>query len=170
MSVAPTIELKIVLQGESGVGKTSFLKLLMTGMFEKCFIPTIGVEVYPILLQTNHGKINLSIWDCAGQEKFGGLQDGYYLQADGAIYMGDAGNQKQNRFKKYAKKFKTDFQRMCPNNSAIINVVNKLEILEQQQQSDIIYISVKYQQNVYTPFETLLKKITGWEDLEIIQG
>lgn len=38
---------------------------------------TIGVEVHPLDFFTNCGKIRYYCWDTAGQEKFGGLRDGY---------------------------------------------------------------------------------------------
>jgi GTP-binding nuclear protein Ran len=38
---------------------------------------TIGVEVHPLDFHTNCGKICFYCWDTAGQEKFGGLRDGY---------------------------------------------------------------------------------------------
>ncbi|RWV98240.1 hypothetical protein GW17_00038925 [Ensete ventricosum] len=41
--------------------------------------PTIGVEVHPLDFFTNCGKIRFYCWDTAGQEKFGGLRDGYYV-------------------------------------------------------------------------------------------
>lgn len=87
-------------------GKTTFVKRHLTGEFEKkyerefafllinvlvCFgltwVPhlkyglvgaaTIGVEVHPLDFFTNCGKIRFYCWDTAGQEKFGGLRDGY---------------------------------------------------------------------------------------------
>ena len=50
---------------------------------------TIGVEVHPIVFYTSRGPIKFNIWDTAGQEKFGGLRDGYYIQAQCAIIMFD---------------------------------------------------------------------------------
>lgn len=41
------------------------------------FAATIGVEVHPLDFHTNCGKIRFYCWDTAGQEKFGGLRDGY---------------------------------------------------------------------------------------------
>lgn len=41
------------------------------------FSATIGVEVHPLDFFTNCGKIRFYCWDTAGQEKFGGLRDGY---------------------------------------------------------------------------------------------
>jgi GTPase SAR1 family protein len=42
-----------------------------------CLAATIGVEVRPLDFQTNCGKVRFECWDTAGQEKFGGLRDGY---------------------------------------------------------------------------------------------
>ena len=44
------------------------------------FAATLGVEVHPLCFHTNRGEIKFNVWDTAGQEKFGGLRDGYYIQ------------------------------------------------------------------------------------------
>lgn len=50
---------------------------------------TLGVEVHPLIFYTNRGPIRFNVWDTAGQEKFGGLRDGYYIQGQCAIIMFD---------------------------------------------------------------------------------
>ena len=50
---------------------------------------TIGVEVHPLDFTTNRGKLRFYCWDTAGQEKFGGLRDGYYIHGQCAIIMFD---------------------------------------------------------------------------------
>lgn len=50
---------------------------------------TIGVEVHPLDFSTNFGKLRFYCWDTAGQEKFGGLRDGYYIHGQCAIIMFD---------------------------------------------------------------------------------
>ena len=40
-------------------------------------------------MRTSNGPINLSVWDTAGPEKFGGLRDGYYIGSHAAIIMFD---------------------------------------------------------------------------------
>ena len=54
-----------------------FVKRHLTGEFEKKYIATLGVEVHPLVFHTNCGPIVFNTWDTAGQEKFGGLRDGY---------------------------------------------------------------------------------------------
>eukprot|EP00871_Galdieria_phlegrea_P005688 jgi/Galph1/611/GphlegSOOS_G5401.1 len=80
---------KIILVGDGGVGKTTFVKRHLSGEFEKKYIATVGVEVHPLKFHTNRGPIIFNVWDTAGQEKFGGLRDGYYIQGQGAIIMFD---------------------------------------------------------------------------------
>jgi GTP-binding nuclear protein Ran len=72
---------KVIVIGDGGVGKTCF----SSGNFEQSHIMTIGVNNH--LKKINNTKFN--IWDRAGQEKFGGLKNGYYLGADGVILMFD---------------------------------------------------------------------------------
>jgi len=71
---------KCVLVGDGGTGKTTFVKRHLTGEFEKKYVATLGVEVHPLVFYTTRGVIRFNVWDTAGQEKFGGLRDGYYIQ------------------------------------------------------------------------------------------
>lgn len=59
-------EFKLVLVGDGGVGKTTFVKRHLTGEFEKKYIATLGVEVHPMPFFTSHGKIKFNVWDTAG--------------------------------------------------------------------------------------------------------
>jgi GTP-binding nuclear protein Ran len=68
---------KVVLVGDGGVGKTTFVKRHISGEFEKRYLATMGVEVRPLKFHTNFGPILFNVWDTAGQEKLGGLRDGY---------------------------------------------------------------------------------------------
>jgi GTP-binding nuclear protein Ran len=76
-NMKPQATFKLVLVGDGGVGKTTFVKRHLTGEFEKKYIATRGVNVNPIIFYTNHGPIQFNIWDTAGQEKLGGLREGY---------------------------------------------------------------------------------------------
>jgi len=89
------VEWKLVLVGDGGVGKTTLVKRHLTGEFEKKYIPTLGVEVHPLKFTTNCGVICFNVWDTAGQEKMGGLRDGYYIQGECAIIMFDVTSRPQ---------------------------------------------------------------------------
>ena len=61
-------EFKLILVGDGGVGKTTFVKRHLTGEFEKKYVATLGVEVHPLIFHTNRGPIKFNVWDTAGQE------------------------------------------------------------------------------------------------------
>lgn len=88
--MAATTTYKLVLVGDGGCGKTAYSKKIRTGSFEPKYVATLGVEVHPIKFQTTNGRsFCFNVWDTAGQDKFGGLRDSYYLKADCAINMFD---------------------------------------------------------------------------------
>lgn len=79
--------IKLVILGDGGVGKTSLVRHHLTGQFNPMYLPTLGVEVTPIVFNTNKGVIKFNIWDTAGQEKYGGHQENYLVQAKIVILM-----------------------------------------------------------------------------------
>jgi GTP-binding nuclear protein Ran len=80
---------KVVLVGDGGVGKSSLRDRWVANTWDPRYRATLGVEVFPLCLQTNYGPIKFNIWDCAGQEKFSGLKDGYYIGAKGGLLVFD---------------------------------------------------------------------------------
>lgn len=84
-----TPRFKLVLIGDGGTGKTTYVKRHLTGEFERKYVATLGVDVHPLTFNTTHGNVIFDVWDTAGQEKFGGLRDGYYIQGKCAIIMFD---------------------------------------------------------------------------------
>ena len=79
-----TPEYKVVIIGETDIGKTTFIKRLVYNMDNLYVIKkTLGVEVTPLDLHGNNGRIRLNIWDCGGD--FKGLGEKYYIDAYGAI-------------------------------------------------------------------------------------
>ena len=85
---------KVVVIGDSGVGKTSLVRRLRGMDLVHKHLHTIGVEVHPVKFTVKDGDqtrdIVLSMWDCAGDPKFAGLADGYYTEADLAIVITDS--------------------------------------------------------------------------------
>ena len=64
------INLKILLVGDSAVGKTTLILKYVDGKFSDSHITTIGVEYKDKEITVNNRKINLQIWDTSGQEKY----------------------------------------------------------------------------------------------------
>lgn len=124
-------QFKVVLLGDGGCGKTTLMKRLVTGEFEKRYIATLGVEVTPLIFETNKGTIVYSVWDTAGQEKFGGLKSDYYQGSDLAIIFFDV----TSRITFLNVNFwENEFKKVCPD-TPIIFVGNKVDIKERKVKS-----------------------------------
>jgi len=80
---------KLLLVGDSGVGKTSLLLRFDSGEFKDSLRNTVGVDL-KVKHQTLAGKrLKLTIWDTAGQERFRTLTSAYYRGAQGIILVYD---------------------------------------------------------------------------------
>jgi GTP-binding nuclear protein Ran len=116
---------KIVVLGDFASGKTTWVHDQLSQVpFSKKYLPTLGVDVYPISLETLEGVVTFNVWDCAGQEKYGGLRDGYYINGEACIAFFDLSSPLS--FIRTAEKVK-DYQRLRPNTS-ILWVGNKCDL------------------------------------------
>ncbi|CDR94568.1 GTP-binding nuclear protein Ran, putative [Babesia bigemina] len=121
-------QFKLLLVGDGGVGKTTLVKRHLTGEFEKKYIPTLGVEVHPLKFRTNCGGIQFNAWDTAGQEKYGGLRDGYYIKGECAIIMFDVTSRITYR---NVPNWHRDIVRVCDNIPMVL-CGNKADVKERQ--------------------------------------
>ncbi|XP_053623840.1 ras-related protein Rab-21 [Plodia interpunctella] len=84
-----TYNFKVVLLGEGCVGKTSLLLRYIEDKFNDKHLTTLQATFLNKKLNINGKRINLSIWDTAGQEKFHALGPIYYRNSNGAILVYD---------------------------------------------------------------------------------
>ena len=89
---------KILVIGESNVGKTSIILRYTENSFNASGISTCGVDVKCKYVTLDNLKIRLDIWDTAGQERFRGLAKNYFRGANAFILVYDITN--QNSFNK----------------------------------------------------------------------
>ena len=89
---------KILVLGESGVGKTSLLLRYCDDDFSKSHLPTIGIDFKMKNSFVNEKMIKLQIWDTAGQERFRVITKTYYRAASGIILVYDVTD--ENSFNK----------------------------------------------------------------------
>ena len=80
---------KVLLIGNSGVGKSSLFLRFVDDIWEDNFVPTIGVDFKVKTLSIEDKKIKLQIWDTAGQERFRTIISSYYKGAHGILLIFD---------------------------------------------------------------------------------
>ena len=80
---------KLLLIGDSGVGKTCILFRFSDDMFNTTFISTIGIDFKLKTIHLNGKLIKLQIWDTAGQERFRTITSTYYRGTHGVIVVYD---------------------------------------------------------------------------------
>nr|XP_002129883.1 ras-related protein Rab-10-like [Ciona intestinalis] len=85
---------KLLLIGDSGVGKTCVLFRFSDDAFNTTFISTIGIDFKIKTVELNGKKIKLQIWDTAGQERFHTITTSYYRGANGIMLVYDITNTK----------------------------------------------------------------------------
>merc|ERR1712228_443376 len=175
-STGPVAEFKLVLVGDGGVGKTTFVKRHLTGEFEKKYIATLGVEVHPMPFFTNHGQVKFNVWDTAGQEKLGGLRDGYYIRGQCGIIMFDTCS--RITYANVPKWYK-DLTRVCET-IPIVLVGNKVDIKYRKvkakqitfhRKKNLQYydISAKSNYQFEKPFVWLLRRLTNEPQLTLVE-
>lgn len=165
---------KIVLLGDGGTGKSSYVSVLQNASFRTEYIATLGVEKHEISLTTSHGPSVVVLWDTAGQEKLGPLRDGYYADAHAAFIFFDVTSRVTY---KNIPNWHRDVLRVCPDIPVVL-CANKIDVEERKVKSKgITYhkkhkmgfyeISVKERISLKEPFEYLLQQVTKEPELTI---
>ena len=168
--------LKILILGDSSVGKTSLLLKYVDGYFPETYIATLGVEFKVKKININGINISLQIWDSAGQERFRGVMAKSFMKgADGIIYTYDIS--RKSSFDNL-KGWITQSEEAIEGFKKII-VGNKLDLekdrqvtkesltkLCQNQKLKGMEVSAKNNANVNKCFETLVKLIIEGKNKE----
>ncbi|TRY77483.1 hypothetical protein TCAL_07406 [Tigriopus californicus] len=86
-------QFRLILIGDSTVGKSSLLRYFTDGSFAEVSDPTVGVDFFARLIQVHDGtNIKLQLWDTAGQERFRSITKSYYRNSVGALLVYDICN------------------------------------------------------------------------------
>ena len=121
---------KVILVGESGVGKTCLLSMYVKGVIEQT-IPTIAVEFCTKEIELFDGtKVKVQIWDTAGEERFKSLAMTYYRKAFGILLLFDV--TKKSSFmacKNYLEEVRINSDKKC----VIYLVGNKIDLADERE-------------------------------------
>uniref|UniRef100_A0A3B3DC73 small monomeric GTPase n=2 Tax=Oryzias melastigma TaxID=30732 RepID=A0A3B3DC73_ORYME len=116
---------KLLIIGNSSVGKTSFLFRYADDCFTPAFVSTVGIDFKVKTVFRQNKRIKLQIWDTAGQERYRTITTAYYRGAMGFLLMYDISNLESfNAVKDWA----TQIKMYSLNNAQVILVGNKCDL------------------------------------------
>mmetsp|Transcript_5151 Transcript_5151/g.5903 ORF Transcript_5151/g.5903 Transcript_5151/m.5903 type:complete len:206 (-) Transcript_5151:41-658(-) len=121
---------KILLIGNSGVGKSSLLLRFADDTYTDNFMPTIGVDFKIRTLEVDGRTIKLQIWDTAGQERFKTITSSYYKGAHGIIVVYDMTDKESF---KNIDNWMNEVEKHASDNVSRILVGNKCDLEESRQ-------------------------------------
>ena len=160
---------KILLLGDSGVGKSSLLLRYTKNQFNQDIRSTIGVEFGVKYLKVDNIQLKIQIWDTAGMERYRALTSSYYKGAKGVIVVYDVCRKKSfENVDRWISDFKSKAEEdavilLIGNKSDLINQreVNTEEAIDKSQKIKLAFMetSAKNNENVHKAFLTLIKEI-----------
>ncbi|XP_064622272.1 uncharacterized protein LOC135484578 [Lineus longissimus] len=151
---------KILLIGDSGVGKSSLLLRFADDTYTETYISTIGVDFKMRTVDIDGHSIKLQIWDTAGQERFETITTAYYRGADGIILVYDVTDPESF---KHVKKWLNNVDRYSGESVSKLVVGNKCDLTMKRLVAESMGKELAHQIDV--PFlETSAKNATNVEE------
>jgi small GTP-binding protein len=158
---------KLILIGDSSVGKTNLLTQYVDGKTSENIISTIGIEFKNKIIELeNRRKIRLQIWDTSGQEKFKALTKNYFRGCDAALFVFDVTN--KDSFDNIKDWLKLYYEVNGENSKKILignkidkenRVINKIELKNFAEDNGLkpFEISVKNKEGIDEMFKEIIK-------------
>ena len=158
---------KVLLLGNSDVGKSSLLLRFVDKLWTDSFVPTIGVDFKVKTIQIGEKTVKMQIWDTAGQERFRNVVASYFRGSNGILLIYDVTN--KDSFKNLDNWLEVIENNASDNVLKIlignkIDLVDEIEVKHEEGQQfanrfnmQFIETSAKLDTNVSEAFETLAK-------------
>lgn len=160
---------KLVLIGDSGVGKSCLLLRFADDNFTDSYISTIGVDFRFRTITIDDKIVKLQIWDTAGQERFRTITSAYYRGADGIIMVYDVTSSESFD---HVEEWLSEVDRYANENTSKLLVGNKADLIDEKQVTKetaqsfadklsipFLETSAKTATNVDTAFLTMAKEL-----------
>jgi len=161
--------LKLLVLGESNVGKSSLVLRYVESSFSDMYISTIGVDFKFKQFKTSDGKtVKIQIWDTAGQERFRTITQSYYRRANGVLVIFDLTDKKTferiHEWMEEVKSYTTPkvsvvlVGNKCDKEDRVIDI-NEAKELAKSLGIEYVETSAKTGRGVDEAFMTLVNKI-----------
>ena len=161
--------IKILIIGDSTVGKTNFVYKFSEDKFSENYFATTGIELKTSSIQIDGKSIKIQLWDTVGQEKYRAMIKNLYLKSQGIIILFDITN--ETSFINL-KNWMSQIKESCGEDIPILLVGNKIDLednrvinkeraMEYANNENIEYIEVssKTGENINKALTSLLQKI-----------
>ena len=158
---------KVLLLGNSDVGKSSLILRYVDQVWSDTFVPTIGVDFKVKTLEIDNKQIKMQIWDTAGQERFRNVISSYFRGSHGILLIYDITN--RDSFKNL-ENWLTEIEKNASQNVLKILIGNKNDLVDDREIKteegqafanrngmQFIETSAKMNTNVNEAFEALAK-------------
>jgi len=172
MSFRRKILLKIIVLGESGVGKTSLLVRYVDNKFSLATKSTIGADFLSKQIEADDQAVTLQIWDTAGQERFQGLGTTFYRGSDGVAFVFDVSRKDTfDALLQWKKAFLIQVGQEGNDDFPMLIIANKIDKEDrvittamiqnfcQTNNLDFVECSAKDATNVTKAFDKITKKV-----------
>ena len=166
--------LKIILLGDTSVGKTSLLLKFTDNTFSEISIATIGVEFKEKTISYNNRNIILQIWDTSGQERYRSIAQNFYRGADGILFVFDVTNKNSfDNLKYWLNEPQIDAKKILIGNKIDLSdkrVINKekMEELAKKYEMKSFETSAKTGENVDKIFTEITELILANKSEEVL--
>lgn len=126
--------LKVIILGDSGVGKTSLMQQFVNGKFSHQYKATIGADFLTKELTIDDKTVTMQLWDTAGQERFQSLGVAFYRGADCCVLVYDVTNQKSfENLSTWKDEFLVQANIKNPENFPFVILGNKVDVDESKK-------------------------------------
>ena len=132
---SPNFTFKVIVLGNSGVGKTCFIKRAVNDMFEESHDITIMNEVSHMFCFIDDKKVKLQFWDTCGLEQYRSINKAYYRGSDIALILFDITKEKSFNDCQIVIE---ELKQSCEKDTAIYLVATKIDLLNREISGKVI--------------------------------
>ena len=149
------INFKLIIIGDTGVGKSSVLKRAVKNIFDENYQATIGFEFLLMHFKVNDLKLKLQIWDTCGQEMYRSLVQGFYHNSSLALLVYEINNKKSfENLEFWIKDLRQHTEKDLPvfiigNKNDLERKVTQEEVKNFKNTNDIVYFAECSAKNGY---------------------
>ena len=127
------LKFKMIVLGESRVGKTSLIKRYTKDQFGGVYLTTVGIDFQDKFIEIEDKKVKLQVWDTAGQERFRNVAKNYFQSTQGFLLVFDITDKES--FQKLNDFWIGQLKMNAPEKAKSVLVGNKSDLAGQRQVS-----------------------------------